>query len=63
MTRSDLDPSARAWYERGWRYSAGPCAKGLEHGDAMGAPDAWYLGYLDYAAGRPKWSLGEGFAR
>jgi hypothetical protein len=47
----------RRWYERGWRYSSTSPNATLEHGDRMNAPDAWYDGYLDAAAGREKWHL------
>jgi hypothetical protein len=60
-TRADLarlDPEYKRWYNKGWRYSAsGSASVSLDHGDAMGAPDAWEDGYLDYAAGREKWHL------
>jgi hypothetical protein len=52
----DLSAEYKRWYNRGWRYSGGSAAT-LEHGDATNAPDAWYDGYLDYAAGREKWHL------
>jgi hypothetical protein len=51
-----LSAEYKAWYNRGWRASARENAT-LERGDAIGAPDAWYDGYLDYAAGREKWHL------
>lgn len=50
------DSEYRRWYERGWRYSSRGTAT-LDHGDAIGAPDAWYDGYLDLAGGREKWHL------
>lgn len=52
-----LDPEYKRWYNKGWRYSASAAAQGLEHGDGMNAPDAWYDGYLDLGAGREKWHL------
>jgi hypothetical protein len=52
-TREDT-PDYRKAYNAGWRYSQNG-ANGLDHGDAIGAPDAWYDGYLDLAAGREKW--------
>lgn len=48
-------PEYRRWYERGWRYSRTSMSASLDHGDGLGAPDAWYDGYLDAAAGREKW--------
>lgn len=48
------DSEYRRWYERGWRYSSSAPQGGLDYGDSMGAPDAWYDGYLD-ADGRDKW--------
>lgn len=55
---STLDAEYKRWYTKGWRYSGSDSdSVSLEHGDAMNAPDAWYDGYLDYAAGREKWHL------
>lgn len=45
----------RNWYNRGWRYSEGGAARGLEWGDSHGFPEAWYDGYLDSACDREKW--------
>jgi hypothetical protein len=52
----DLSPEYKRWYNKGWRYSSSSAAT-LDHGDSIGAPDAWYDGYLDLAAGREKWHL------
>lgn len=54
MIRTD-SPDYRRWYDLGWRYSGRDSAT-LDHGDVLGAPDAWYDGYHDYASGRPKWA-------
>ncbi len=43
-------------YDRGWRYSHSETAT-LDHGDSNHESDAWYDGYLDWAAGRSKWTL------
>ena len=48
------DKDYRHWYARGWRYSSRETAT-LDRGDSIGAPEAWYDGYLDYATGREKW--------
>ncbi len=52
----------RKAYERGWRASARYAMSSsyqvfspLERADMRGEPAAWYDGYLDMAAGRPKW--------
>jgi hypothetical protein len=55
MTRADT-PAYRAAYERGWRNSKSESAS-LDRADARGEPEAWYDGYLDYAADREKWHL------
>jgi hypothetical protein len=49
-----VTPEYRSWYAKGWRYSGRPTAT-LDHGDAMGYPDAWYDGYFDRACDRAKW--------
>lgn len=46
-------PEYRAAYDRGWRATPGA----LERADDRGEPGAWYDGYQDNAAGRPKWTL------
>lgn len=43
-------------YLRGWK-SSSRFEGGLERADARGEPDAWYDGYMDNAAGRPRWTL------
>ena len=53
---STLDPEYKRWYSKGWRYSASPSAN-LDCATAAIAPDAWYDGYLDFAASRTKWHL------
>lgn len=40
-------------YNRGWQSSAR--GGSLDAADSRGEPDAWYDGYMDMAAGRPKW--------
>ncbi len=52
MKRKDT-PEYRRDYQRGWRSSAGQGS--LDRADARREPEAWYDGYLDYAAGREKW--------
>lgn len=49
-------PEYRADYNKGWRYSGSESAS-LDHADRIRASDAWIDGYMDYAAGRPKWHL------
>jgi hypothetical protein len=42
-------------YNRGWKASQGGGANSaLDRADSRREPDAWYDGYLDYAADRPK---------
>lgn len=48
-------PAYRRAYERGWR--SGQRGAKLEGADRRGEPDAWYDGFHDHAAGRPKWHL------
>jgi hypothetical protein len=52
--RPPNDPEYRRWYDRGWRYSARPSCS-LDYGDSIGAPGAWYDGYLDRATDGEKW--------
>jgi hypothetical protein len=54
--RVEANKEARAWYGKGWTYSGRETAT-LEWGDRNGYPDAWYCGYLDYAAGRERGHL------
>lgn len=42
----------RADYRRGWRAGG---AWALERADARSEPDAWYDGYFDRAASRPRY--------
>lgn len=42
-------------YNRGWK--ADQRGTSLESGDRAGASKAWEDGFLDHAAGRPKWHL------
>lgn len=57
MTTPDLYPGSayRRDYDRGWR--SGRRGSGLESADMRGEPVAWYDGYQDAAAGRPKWHI------
>ena len=55
--RNATDPAYRRAYNAGWRYSTTSPNPTLDHGDEKGAPEAWYDGYLDAAAGRDKWHL------
>lgn len=48
-------PEYRRAYERGWKDSVGCC--GMDAADLRGEPDAYYQGYLDYAADREKWHM------
>jgi hypothetical protein len=57
----DFGPEYVKWYNRGWAYSNSPSgAATLDHVDSsdMGAYEASYDGYLDAAAGLPKWHSG-----
>lgn len=46
-------------YMGGWRASE-RCTEGaLERADQRGVSDAWYDGYHDVAAGRPRWTYRE----
>jgi len=45
----------RAAYVRGWAASVRHAEGALERADDRGEIGAWYDGYLDYAADRPKW--------
>jgi hypothetical protein len=45
----------RKHYNRGWRSSQGTADGALDRADSRNEPDAWYDGYLDYAAGRQKY--------
>lgn len=57
---SESDAAAyNRWYTRGWNYSETSPSPTLETGDRNNYPEAWYDGYLDSAAGRPKWHLRE----
>lgn len=62
MAHTDT-PAYRADYERGWLaskragQSSNPDYSPLESADLRGERDAWYDGYLDYAASREKWHL------
>lgn len=55
MIREDT-PAYRKSYEAGWRYSQRPSAS-LDYADRTGKSrdTGWMDGYLDLAAGRPKW--------
>jgi hypothetical protein len=55
-----LDPSSAAYrrdYNNGWDTSARGADDALDRADARGVSHAWYDGYHDQAAGRPKWHL------
>lgn len=52
-TARENTPQYRADYIRGWK--AGVNIGALDRADDRNEPDAWYDGYLDYAAGREKW--------
>ena len=58
VTDTSRQRTARQWYTMGWNYSARGTGD-LEHGDAMGYPDAWDDGYTDMACGWPKWDSAE----
>ncbi len=53
-TLAEMWKAYKKHYNRGWRSSGGAYAS-LDRGDANNEPDAWYDGYLDLAAGGPKW--------
>ena len=57
-TITDYPADKRAAYNRGWRYSNSATCTGLDFADSKGysSDEAWMDGYLDAAAGRPKWS-------
>jgi hypothetical protein len=55
MATRTLTDEYKHWYHAGWRYSQSPSAS-LDYGDRSGKPAAWFDGYFDLAAGRPKWS-------
>ena len=42
-------------YNRGWQASKRAGSNTLDRADSRGESQAWYDGYHDYAAGRPKW--------
>lgn len=50
-----LADSYRRAYGRGW--AASRRGSSLEAADHRGEPDAWYDGYHDQAADRPRWHL------
>jgi hypothetical protein len=54
---NDATNQYKADYNRGWRTSRNAGEHSLENADARNEPNSWYDGYLDYAAGRPKWTL------
>ena len=62
---TDMSSDDQAAYERGWRASlkgTEPAKDGrtpMERADDRGEQDAWYQGYLDRVAERPKWSRGD----
>lgn len=45
----------RVDYRRGWRASAALRDGALERADIRNEPSAWYDGYFDYAASRPRY--------
>lgn len=49
------DPQYKIDYQRGWTASCRAANSTLDRADSRGEPRAWYDGYLDRAAGRPKW--------
>lgn len=56
MSDKKLSKDFKYWYNKGWTYSSTAKNPTLEQGDRKGYPDAWYNGYLDFAAGRDKWT-------
>lgn len=58
--RSEQDKASRGHYQRGWKagergaYAATSTVSPMERADSRGEPGAWYQGYHDYAADRPK---------
>ena len=49
-----MDRTDTRAYRAGWAAAARGTDGALERADARGAAQAWYDGYLDYAARRPK---------
>src|ERR1044072_5680355 len=57
-----LDPYSHAYtkaYQAGWQASERASDGALSRADARGVPDAWYDGYHDEAAGRPRYTYRE----
>lgn len=57
-----IDPQSPEYdrdYANGWRASENYTDGALERADARGVSHAWYDGYADSAAGRPKWTYRE----
>lgn len=50
-------PSYTAAYRRGWDAAERGAEGALGRADFRNEPDAWYDGYVDSAAGRPKYTL------
>lgn len=59
MTIRTVDPFSREYardYTNGWNVSENWTEGCLERADAREVSHAWYDGYHDSAAGRPKWT-------
>jgi hypothetical protein len=51
------DADYKAAYNRGWKAGNSGADFCLDNADGRGEPHAWYDGYHDAAACRPKWHL------
>lgn len=59
MATREIDPRTAEYardYQLGWAASRRNSPNALENADIREVSHAWYDGYLDYAAGRMKWT-------